>query len=529
MLATVANKKLNLGNGGADYNQSDAEMKKKIAQNQLSISNPTFKNNEVTRALQVIKDRESQGLDTSAQNKYLTQNLGYNPSAASPIKTTSTGIGAAAGAMAGVNTAKSVQNTQQPTQQQNNSQVSQLLSSMMSRVNQPNKEFSYDPNSDPAYQAALQRARANIDAGNSQVQAEMNRRGLLNSTITSDRMGEISASEMGRVEYETLPQLMNQAYQRYQNDLAQQQQNFSNMGALAQMYSNEDQRGFDNTITEANLTGNYTSPEAKALVQSLLGLKQQAETKGITAQERAGLSSQADGIRAQLQALGIDPAQFAATVNYNSASKVNPGVRTLQGQQMDLANKQANNATAMDWSQLSGQILTPQSDWAGYARQIAAGGNPLTLAGQQQAMSQQQQQFSQQQQALQNAWAIADATGFVDQTLSNLTGLPVGTPTLQARQYMENLALDQAKFQYGMDSDAYDRMMAQNTSSTSTGNVKTQTANDYYNVVKGMMQRDEDGKLSNQQSVEDFIIMSGLSADEMKKLYTYAGIPIPKN
>lgn len=392
MLATVASKKLNLGNGGADYNQSDAEMKKKIAQNQLSINNPTIKNNEVTRALQVIKDRESQGLDTSAQNKYLTKNLGYNPSAASPVKTTSTGIGAAAGAMAGANTAKSVQTTQQPAQQ-NNSQVSQLLASMMSRVNQPTKEFSYDPNSDPAYQAALQRARANIDSGNSQVQAEMNRRGLLNSTITSDRMGEISANEMGRVEYETMPQLMNQAYQRYQNDLALDQQNFSNLGALAQMYSNEDQRGFDNTITEANLTGNYTSPEAKALVQSLLGLKQQAETKGITAQERAGLSSQADGIRAQLQALGIDPAQFAATVNYNSASKVNPGVRTLAGQQMDLTNKQANNNAAMDWSQLSGQVLTPQSDWSGYARQIAAGGNPLTLNGQQQSFNQQQQLF----------------------------------------------------------------------------------------------------------------------------------------
>lgn len=437
------------GNGGVNYNTADTEMKKKLAQSQIKINqNPSYVQNETSRALQVIKNREAQGMDTSAQQKYLTQNLGYKTP-----QTTTTGT---------VTSSYTPTTTipQQTTQQ--NSTISQLLSSMMEKTNQPTKEFSYSIESDPAYQAALARARSNIDAGNAQAQAEMNRRGILNSTITSDRMGEISSKEMGRVESEVVPQLMQQAFQRYMNEQQQEQQRFANMGALAQMYASEDQRGFDKNVTEANLTGNYTSPEVKAYVQQILGLKQQAESKGVTAQQRAELSSQADGLRAQLQALGVDPSQLAASVNYNAASKANPGVRTLGGQQMDFQRQQANNDAALAWSQMSGQILGPQADYAGYLRQIQSGNNPLTVQGQQLSLQQQEQKNNMLQQVWNNAWAEAETLGYVTDKLANLTGFKVGTPTLQARQLMENMQLNQDRMQLdrdrmGMDQYQFDQ------------------------------------------------------------------------
>uniref|UniRef100_UPI003BA3033F hypothetical protein n=1 Tax=Staphylococcus warneri TaxID=1292 RepID=UPI003BA3033F len=71
----------------------------------------------------------------------------------------------------------------------------------------------------------------------------------------------------------------------------------------------------------------------------LYGLKQQAETKGITKDQRNALSAQADDIRAQLGMLGYDTSGLGANVSYNNARQVNP-FRTLQGQQLDMQRQQ---------------------------------------------------------------------------------------------------------------------------------------------------------------------------------------------
>ncbi|MFF3923095.1 hypothetical protein [Paenibacillus lactis] len=267
-------------------------------------------------------------------------------------------------------------------------QEAQTLYDMMkNRATQTPKEFSYDPQSDPAYQAALQRARSNIDAGNSQAQAEMNRRGILNSTITSDRMGEIAANEMGRVETDVLPSLMQQAYQRYADGLAREQQQFQNLGSLYGMNINEDQRGFDNRVTEAGLTGNYMPPGAQDAINNILDLKRQAEQKGLTAAERANLSARADGYRAQLASMGIDPSFYGANVNSRQASQANPALRTLQGQQMDMSRQAANWGAAQSVWDATGRLVRPQSDWSGLLRQVQNGSAPLTIAAQQQSFA----------------------------------------------------------------------------------------------------------------------------------------------
>ncbi len=165
----------------------------------------------------------------------------------------------------------------------------------------------------------------------------MNRRNILNSTITTDRADEIAANEMGRVETEVVPSLVSQAYQRYQNEQAQQQQQFQNLGTTAQMYQGEDQRAFGNKVTESGITGNWMPEGAQDIVNNILSLKQQAETPGVTAQQRAQYSAQADGLRAQLLSLGVNPNAYGANVNSATARAANPGIRTLQGQAQDLA------------------------------------------------------------------------------------------------------------------------------------------------------------------------------------------------
>ncbi|MBY0020721.1 hypothetical protein H7K28_06705 [Paenibacillus polymyxa] len=313
-------KQLKIGNGGANYNTAEATLKRQIAQNQSNIANNVaYKQNETQRALQVIQQRQAAGLDTSAQQKYLTTNLGYKAPTTTQAQPTAVPY-------------KPVN-----TQSANTQQGSELMSLMKQIATKQATPFDYDVQSDPEYKAALQRAQANIKTGTNQTMAEMNRRGILNSTITSDRSDEIAADQMGRVETEVVPALVNQAYQRYQNEQSQQQQQLSNMATLAQMYQGEDQRGFGNRVTEAGLTGNYMPEGAQTIVDNILSLKQQAEAKGVTAQQRAQYSAQADGLRAQLLSMGVNPNAYAANVNSTAARAVNPGIRTLQAQQQDLA------------------------------------------------------------------------------------------------------------------------------------------------------------------------------------------------
>lgn len=313
--------------GGIDYNTADAAAKKRLVDSRLKLSTDAgYKQSETARALQAIKDREASGLDTSAQQKYLTNQLGYKAPSAAPT------------AVAPVTPAVTPPKT-------NISQSSELTDLMKAYATKQATPFSYDEKSDPAYQAALTRAQANINDGNAQVQAENNRRGILNSTITTDRGSEIAAEQMGNVETTIVPQLMSQAYQRYADQQNQEQQQFANQGSLAQMYTAEDQRGIDNTNTTAGLTGNLPGGEqAQSLYSQLLTLKQQAESPGVTAAERTKLSNQADGIRAVLSTMGVDTSKLGAGTNYSAASQVTPTIRTLQGQALDSSNKQADQA-----------------------------------------------------------------------------------------------------------------------------------------------------------------------------------------
>jgi hypothetical protein len=75
--------------------------------------------------------------------------------------------------------------------------------------------FKYDQKKDSAYQSAITNAQQNIRNAQTQNLGDMQRRGLLNSSIATDRANQISADEMARVDTQIAPQLEERAYNRF--------------------------------------------------------------------------------------------------------------------------------------------------------------------------------------------------------------------------------------------------------------------------------------------------------------------------
>lgn len=324
------------GYGGINYATTNKAGKQSIVKNQNRIANDQqYKQDEINRTLSVIASRQAQGLDTSAQQKYLNVNLGYK----APSSQSNNAM---------VQAANNVRSTPQATY---TSPTTDTLNRINEFINKQSRfeykmpdPFSYDQTTDPAYQAQLAEAKRNIEKQQADTNAFLRASGQGKSSYSEMVANQVGTDAMQSISNNLVPQLMQQAYQRY-NDSANrslqvQQLNYGvgqdAIRNLSSLYGLQDNEYFQKPIAEAQLTGNYLPTEARQVVNQILGLKQQAETPGITAQERAGLSQEADALRAQLQALGVDPSLYGANVSYNNASRVNPGIRTLAGQQLDL-------------------------------------------------------------------------------------------------------------------------------------------------------------------------------------------------
>ncbi|MCM3294129.1 hypothetical protein M3661_28950 [Paenibacillus sp. MER 180] len=423
--------------------------------------------------------------------------------------------------------------------------VNNTLSQIQDFINGPSFQFtgpqqwSYEADSDPAYQAALSTAKRNIADQQANTNAFLRVGGQGKSTWSETVANQIGAKEMARVSDTVLPQLMQQAYQRYSDqanrDMQLQQMNYGvqrdKIGDLANLYAQQYQYDVTRPMQEAELTGTYLPGEAREAIQNLLGLKQQAEDKGISREGRAELSKQADGIRAQLSAMGIDPTLYGADVAYNKAKLQNPGFRTLAGQQLDLSNKQANNSAAMGWSELTGQMLYPQNDWSGYQRQVNRGDSPITLSGQQMDLSKQkmnmdrqQMQLDQQQRMFQNSMQERQFNENVRQF-----GLEYAMRELQNQQQyglgLDRQALDEARFGLDIENSA-------NRTQKTNYSMKPTTMIDLLTKQFGEMPKDGNGPSKIPYSMHDqvsaLIETSDMSLED--KIFTAKTLGIePKN
>jgi len=115
------------------------------------------------------------------------------------------------------------------------------------------RNFKYDAKSDPNYTAAKSVAERGIRDSQNKTMNQLNRRGIVNSASTGDRMAQIDSDYNARLA-EMIPMFMAQA-------LAQKQQDFKNMYDVLGLSSNMDNQNFANTMSMSDRTGNlFGSP-----------------------------------------------------------------------------------------------------------------------------------------------------------------------------------------------------------------------------------------------------------------------------
>lgn len=235
------------------------------------------------------------------------------------------------------------------------------IDALMKQLNQSANTQNVDAYGTPEYAAYQAQADRRAQAGTRAAQEALGSAGFGRSTALGERAQGIQNEQTEYLETQVIPMIL-------QNERAKQQQVYDNLASLLNplmsqqgytdqrslqnlqnqynalgMLTSEQQRGLDNRRADAAYTGTLLTPEQQSMVNSLLSLKQQAETKGITKDQRNVLSQQADQIRSRMQASGLDPTQFGANVNYDTAAQSMPG-RTLAGQQVDMQkqNQQFN-------------------------------------------------------------------------------------------------------------------------------------------------------------------------------------------
>ncbi|TQR97304.1 hypothetical protein [Paenibacillus ottowii] len=390
-------------------------------------------------------------------------------------------------------------------------------------------EFKYDPDSDPAYQAALREAQANLATAQRNTNAGLRATGQGKSSYSETLANQLANRSMESIANTTLPQMMQQAYGRfidkanYDQSAAQQQAQ-----QLANLYGLQYQQDVTKPMAEAQLTGNYMPAEARQAINDILTFKNQAETKGTTAQQRADLSAQADNRRKILESLGINSAAYGANVNANNAAQnASTGFRTLQGQQQDLQRKESNLNAANVVSQMTGRAVTPQDDWQGLNRQANNPNTPLTLQAQQQqfnnSLAARQQEFNEGQQSWENQFNQAKFDEDV-------------------RQFGLNYAIDQQRTAIQQDGNTIDWLKYGDSLNGTTAKYSGASVNQ---VIDGIRQQYADPttkKIPTDEKTQELIyqqvvamnlpdgqddqamLMSGLSRDTIKKLDQKYGI-----
>lgn len=219
---------------------------------------------------------------------------------------------------------------------QQNPYTSQADDIIKQLLNYNQNQPAFDPYSSAGYAAAQAQAGRAAQASTRSAQEAYGSAGFGRSTGLGERVAGINNDSTEYLMTQVVPQLQAQEQarrqQEYNNQVTSLQQLMSQQGRADNLV----QQDFNNGITKAGLTGNYLPQGADQIISQILALKGQAETKGLASDARKGLSSQADTLRSQLAAMGVDPTAFGANVNRaNAASASNIGTRTLAGQQMD--------------------------------------------------------------------------------------------------------------------------------------------------------------------------------------------------
>lgn len=230
----------------------------------------------------------------------------------------------------------------------------------------------YNPEEDPVYQSMLTLSQKQADKAGLQAMELLNERGILNSAVTTDRLGQIKQGASDSV-LASIPSLAN-AFNSKQAQNAAGLQNLLNSvlnaGQFQQTFA-EDNRRYDTdfaedtrrydlefgennrrydkqfALDESAVTGKYLSPEAQQAIQTVLNAKQIRENKSNPLDQREQAHTDATAARQLLASMGVDISTLGADSSYRQAlnslnSLGGGGITTLNNKQ-----QQANNALAV--------------------------------------------------------------------------------------------------------------------------------------------------------------------------------------
>lgn len=306
-------------------------------------------------------------------------------------------------------TSYSPYNTQNPFDQQLNNLIQTLTQQAQNQqpvdVNQIYASPQY-----AAYQAQAQRgAQQGIRAA----QESMGASGFGRSTALAERAQGIQNKATEYLDTQILPQLMAQA----QAEKQQQLQNLiSVLNPLMQQQGVYDDRFNQNRqfgLQEGQLTGQYLSDRDRQAMPLLEQLIAYGNEFGSADQQRqAELRAMADANRAALGNMGIDPSLYDP--NLSTEQRI-AALSRLGTPTMAMQNQQFNQNMAQ--TELMAALTGRMPD-----------GTPTT---------------AEQQRQLTNLWQVADQTGRIPDALSDLYGIPKGTPTQAAKQFAQQLAISQ--------------------------------------------------------------------------------------
>lgn len=229
-------------------------------------------------------------------------------------------------------TASSV--TNQGYQNPYDQRVNDIISQLTQQVKQPQQVDLNAIYSSPEYAAYQAQQARNTQAANRQAQEGFGTSGFARSSDLANTLANNQNQENEYMNLQVVPQLIAQQ----QAEKAAQLQNTINLlnsltsqqGVYDTRYNNAQ----DLALQKGQLTGNYVDPAAAALINQILQDKQNYAA-ATTPEARAQANADANSVRSQLAALGIDPSLFGSnqTLAQAQSNLSKAGTPTLAAQQ----------------------------------------------------------------------------------------------------------------------------------------------------------------------------------------------------
>jgi len=404
------------GYGGATYGTNAATNRAIEANQQKIATDPAFRQSEIERTLQVIAERQAKGMDTSAQEKYLTKNLGYTGVSA-PIQQPE------------IPQPMSVPNPGQfvpptPTQQipipqptipvrdlaaiekYVDEQIAANLARQRSAADQAINAARMTAGQQlQGLQTSYDRTRQNIGE-NRAVEDVTNARRLSPFSGRSDYALGMIEQERARTDREmqedflTRQANVNQSLAQLENEInAKYKALQDTVGAERQRLIQEileDERAYELALRGENradvlANSQLTNAEFQRALQAYMANRQAFESdRAFDWSQYLDVVDRTGNINPNV--LGGQSSTYGANP-YAALASTGGSQRTLQGQAFDLQNKQANLNAALAVGEATGRLVSPQGDWGGLFRQAQNPNTPLNLAGRQFQANEQQRAF----------------------------------------------------------------------------------------------------------------------------------------